>query len=54
MAKAKESIGFGFDPSEAKHHFLVIIPKTTNSKVLKYSRFDWGTREEKKSKIKMK
>lgn len=45
MAKAKDSIGFGFDPSEAKHHFLVIIPKTATGKVLIYERFDWGTEE---------
>lgn len=51
MAKAKESIGFGFDPSESKHHFLVIIPKTTIGKVLIYERFDWGTEEEDSSKI---
>jgi hypothetical protein len=46
MAKAKEHIGFGFDPSESKHHFLVIIPKTTTGKVLIYERFEWGTEEE--------
>lgn len=51
MAKAKESIGFGFDPTEAKHHFLVIIPKTAAGKVLIYERFDWGTEEENRDKI---
>lgn len=42
MAKTKEHIGFGFDPSESKHHFLVIIPKTSLGKVLIYERFEWG------------
>ncbi len=32
MAKTKEHIGFGFDPSESKHHFLIIIPKNCNRK----------------------
>lgn len=51
MAKIKEHIGFGFDPSESKHHFLVIIPKTATSKVLIYERFDWGNEEEDTDKI---
>lgn len=46
MAKTKEQIGFGFDPYESKHHFLVIIPKNAISKVLIYERFEWGTVEE--------
>lgn len=46
MAKAKELIGFGFDPSESKHHFLVIIPKTVTAKVLIYERFEWGNEED--------
>ena len=51
MAKAKEHIGFGFDPSESKHHFLVIIPKTATGKVLIYERFEWGNEEEDTDKI---
>lgn len=46
MAKAKEHIGFGFDPAESKHHFLIILPKTASGKVLIYERFEWGTEEE--------
>lgn len=46
MAITKEHIGFGFDPSESKHHFLVIIPKTATDKVLIYERFEWGMEEE--------
>ena len=51
MAKIKEHIGFGFDPSESKHHFLIIIPKTVTSKVLIYERFEWGTEIEESDKI---
>lgn len=41
MSKTKDHIGFGFDPTESKHHFLVIIPKSPGTKVLIYERFDW-------------
>ena len=41
MAKRHTSIGFGFNPSESQHHFLVIIPKSKTTKVLIYERFDW-------------
>lgn len=51
MAKAKESIGFGFDPPESRHHFLVIIPKTATGKVLIYERFDWGSDEENTARV---
>jgi hypothetical protein len=46
MTKLKEIIGFGFDPSESKHHFLILIPKTATSKVAIYERFEWGTLED--------
>jgi len=51
MAKAKEHIGFGFDPLESKHHFLVILPKTLSAKVLIYERFEWDTEEESAGKM---
>ena len=51
MAKTKDLIGFGFDPTESKHHFLVIIPKTATGKVLIYERFEWGNEEEDTDKI---
>lgn len=51
MAKSNEQIGFGFDPSESKHHFLVILPKIATGKVLIYERFEWGTENEDSSKI---
>jgi hypothetical protein len=46
MSKTKENIGFGFDPNESKHHFLVIISKNANAKVLIYERFEWGNPDE--------
>ncbi|HOB84239.1 MAG TPA: DUF3780 domain-containing protein [Bacteroidales bacterium] len=46
MGKIKDVIGFGFDPNESKHHFLVIIPKNLNGKVLIYERFEWGNPDE--------
>lgn len=46
MTKNKEHIGFGFIPSDSKHHFLILIPKSTNERVLIYERFEWGSEEE--------
>ena len=46
MAKIKEYIGFGFYPSESKHHFLVLIPTTGNGRVLIYERFEWGSEDD--------
>lgn len=51
MSKTKKSIGFGFIPSESRHHFLVIIPRTAAGKVLIYERFDWGTADESPDKL---
>ncbi len=51
MAKTNENIGFGFDPSESKHHFLIIIPKTATGKVLIYERFEWGTEEDNSNQL---
>jgi len=51
MAKTKEHIGFGFDPSESKHHFLIIIPKAPAGRVLIYERFDWATEDENTEKL---
>jgi hypothetical protein len=50
MSKKKESICFGFNPTESKHHFLIVIPKTATAKVLIYERFDWN-REEGQKKL---
>lgn len=51
MAKTKEHIGFGFDPVESKHHFLVIISKLLTEKVQIYERFEWGTLEDNRDKV---
>ncbi|MEZ0535773.1 DUF3780 domain-containing protein [Caldicellulosiruptoraceae bacterium PP1] len=37
----KNTIGFGFNPKESEHHFLVIIPKSQNSNMIIYERFVW-------------
>jgi hypothetical protein len=47
MGKNKEHIGFGFDPSESKHHFLIIIPKSPSANILIFERFEWGADETK-------
>lgn len=46
MSKSKkrssiETIGFGFNPEETQHHFMVVIPHGKNEKVLVYERFIW-------------
>lgn len=41
MAERKKAIGFGFIPSESQHHFLVIIPRGRDEKVIIYERFKW-------------
>uniref|UniRef100_A0A7C5U2Z6 DUF3780 domain-containing protein n=1 Tax=Fervidobacterium nodosum TaxID=2424 RepID=A0A7C5U2Z6_9BACT len=38
---AKNIIGFGFDPQESEHHFLVVIPKSQDASVIVYERFQW-------------
>lgn len=40
MAKEK-AIGFGFLPSETKHHFLVRIPRSKDEKIRVFERFNW-------------
>ncbi len=41
MAKKRNIFGFGFDPLESQHHFLVIIPRSNDRKVIIYERFAW-------------
>jgi hypothetical protein len=38
---AKDILGFGFNPEESEHHFLVIIPRSKNGKIIIYERFMW-------------
>ena len=37
----RKSIGFGFDPMESQHHFLVVIPRSQTKTVVIYERFEW-------------
>lgn len=41
MAEKRKTYGFGFDPQESQHHFLVIIPRNSDGKVIIYERFKW-------------
>jgi len=41
MAEKRRTIGFGFDPAESQHHFLVAIPRSNDGKVVIYERFMW-------------
>ncbi|GAV24833.1 hypothetical protein ciss_07660 [Carboxydothermus islandicus] len=41
MTKKVEIFGFGFNPKESQHHFLVIIPKGKDEKVIIFERFIW-------------
>ena len=41
MAEKKKVVGFGFDPRESQHHFLVVIPRDNNGNVIIYERFKW-------------
>ena len=40
MAKI-QGIGFGYIPEETKHHYLIRIPKSKESKIVIYERFEW-------------
>ncbi|OIQ53745.1 DUF3780 domain-containing protein [Neomoorella thermoacetica] len=41
MAEKQQVIGFGFNPIESQHHFLVVIPCASDGKVIIYERFRW-------------
>jgi hypothetical protein len=41
MAEKRKVIGFGFDSLESQHHFLAIIPRAKDGKVVIYERFKW-------------
>lgn len=49
-----QAIGFGYIPSETKHHFLVRIPKNTSSDVVIYERFIWDESEAQTSELEEK
>lgn len=41
MNGKKKTYGFGFNPSESQHHFLVVIPKSDTGRVIIFERFSW-------------
>lgn len=44
--KKRKVIGFGFIPAESQHHFLVVIPRFAEGKVIIYERFKWQEEQE--------
>lgn len=46
MTRKKEAVGFGFDPTEAEHHFVVDIPaRGSKDRIRIYERFAWSDDE---------
>lgn len=45
MSEKQVAFGFGFVPSESRHHFLVSIPNTKDGTVIIYERFVWQDNE---------
>jgi len=41
MVSKRILIGFGFNPDDSEHHFLVLIPKHHNESIIIYERFKW-------------
>ena len=41
--------GYGFEPEESRHHFMVIIPKSEKENVRVYERFVWCGEDDLKS-----
>ena len=50
MANNK-ALGFGFVPMVTQHHFLVVIPRSQNGKVLIFERFAWDNGNEQKTDV---
>ena len=46
-----QGVGFGFIPSEIKHHYLVRIPNNKIKEILVYERFSWDEGENQKTDI---
>jgi hypothetical protein len=46
MASKKIPIGFGFNPDDSEHHFLVSIPKHHSENIIIYERFKWQRDQE--------
>ncbi|CAM3073836.1 DUF3780 domain-containing protein [Paenibacillus sediminis] len=41
MSGKKSALGFGFQPDQSQHHFLVTIPRPADGTVFFYERFKW-------------
>lgn len=41
MSERRRIFGFGFDPVESQHHFLVVIPRGNEGRVIIFERFEW-------------
>lgn len=41
MSVRKSALGFGFQPEQSQHHFLVTIPRSADGIVFIYERFKW-------------
>lgn len=50
MSKHK-ALGFGYNPEETKHHFLVRIPRSKNQEIVVYERFVWDSSANQSSEI---
>lgn len=47
--ETSKPLGFGFNPAESQHHFLVTIPKTSNDdKVYVSEHYEWDESEERR------
>ena len=42
VRRKRHFIGFGFDPGESAHHFVVIFPERAEDSVTIEERFEWG------------
>lgn len=42
MAICSHALGFGFIPEESQHHFLIMIPKKQDGRIIVYERFQWS------------
>jgi len=41
MSEKRSAFGFGFNPEESRHHFMVCIPNRKDDTVVIYERFTW-------------
>jgi len=46
MKEKVDYLGFGFNPLESRHHFLVCVSEAREGSVLIYERLEWQDEEE--------